>query len=358
MTANISAAFRCLRAGAVSVLLSVFCSFRIGAEDQLLLWKAEHEKLPGTLYLAGSIHLGKPEMYPLDEAYDKALSSSTHLFMETVDPNRQLISILMLKNGFYGMNQKQTLAGRIGEEDFQKLCGLFRVFLPEIKPANLNAMKLWLAFVMLDVAQMKKAGYHEKYGFEEVFLAQEGTFTLLSLEDGTSQIRRLFQPAVEEELAAALHRLDPEKYRQEAEADARDVWKMEESLILRNTGKMKRELPLIHKELLLDRNRRMAEKLYAFMEKKQTGFVLAGAAHFLGEGSIRSLLAEKGCTITRVPSAGRKGNIRLLADDVMKQRRTRRISEYRIEQKKASAPEARQERKVSSDDVPPDDPES
>lgn len=342
MTANDPAAFRHFRGTAAFILLFVLYSFCVGAED-LLLWKVEREGLPGTLYLAGSMHLGKPEMYPLDEAYDKALSASTHLFMEVVDPDRWKISMLMLKNGFYGKNaeKQQTLAGRVGEEDFQKLCTLFRDFLPAIKPERLNTMKLWLAFLMLDIAPLQKAGYDEKYGFEEVFRAQEGTFTMLSLEDGISQIRLLLQPGIEEELTAALHRLDPEKFRREAEEDALDVWKMKESLILRNIGKMQRELPLIHKVLLLDRNRQMAEKLYAFMEKKQTGFVLVGAAHFLGDGSIRSLLTEKGCTVTPVPSSGRKGNIKPQPDEVMKQRRIRRINEYRNEQKNASAAEAR-----------------
>ena len=83
----------------------------------------------------------------------------------------------------------------------------------------------------------------------------------------------------------------------------------------------------------------MAEKLYAFLEKKQTGFVLVGAAHFLGDGSIRSLLTEKGCTVTPVAPLGRKGSIKPLPDAVMKQRRLQRLRQYRKEQRTASSPE-------------------
>ena len=62
----------------------------LAAGDKVLIWEASAPGLPGKAYLAGSIHSGKAEWYPLDAAYDRALDASSVVYFEIYKPDNQV----------------------------------------------------------------------------------------------------------------------------------------------------------------------------------------------------------------------------------------------------------------------------
>ena len=57
----------------------------LAAAEKLLLWEAVHPEKAGKLFLAGSIHLGKKELFPLDRRYDEVLAKSDEMVFEVYD---------------------------------------------------------------------------------------------------------------------------------------------------------------------------------------------------------------------------------------------------------------------------------
>lgn len=68
--------------------------------------------------------------------------------------------------------------------------------------------------------------------------------------------------------------------------------------------------PEYYQKIFMDRNRKMSEKIYELMKKKQTVFILVGAGHFAGRGNILELLRNKGCSTIQLDKTGKKGEIR------------------------------------------------
>ena len=55
-----------------------------------------------------------------------------------------------------------------------------------------------------------------------------------------------------------------------------------------------------NKKLLTDRNIGMADKIDSYLKTKDTYFVIAGAAHFIGDSSVIEFLTKKGYTVERI----------------------------------------------------------
>ena len=78
--------------------------FLLSAGDKVLIWEVTAPALPGKVYVAGSIHTGKAQWYPLDAAYDRALDASSEVYFEIFQPDNRKIAQLtmmtgMLRNG-------------------------------------------------------------------------------------------------------------------------------------------------------------------------------------------------------------------------------------------------------------------
>ena len=102
-------------------LLLIFFSTALAAGDKVLIWEATRPDQPGRAYLVGSIHVGKAEWYPLDQAYDRALDASSEVWFEIYDLNPQEAA---QKTMLYGLFRPGTgsLSQVLGFADFQKVC--------------------------------------------------------------------------------------------------------------------------------------------------------------------------------------------------------------------------------------------
>ena len=301
---------RRMNGGIPSVLFSLILflgSISVSAEDALI-WKIRHPERPGVLFLAGSVHLGHPDMYPLDRAYDEALGKSDYLVFEIASPNLMKAAAFTMKRGMYPARSEINLRTLLGEKDFASLCGMIR----GVAPVSLARMRPWVVMPLMEIEEAKKLNFSAEGGLESVIHAAGAGRPERSLETDLGQLQMIADPAVEEEILAEIRRTlsSPETLRGEIGALVPAVREGETGLLLQSLERMRRDTPGVYRNLIASRNRGMAKRLFEMLKEEKTGFVLVGAGHCLGAESIQELLKREGCTSVRLKFAGAPGELK------------------------------------------------
>lgn len=256
-----------------------------------------------TIHLLGSIHLLRPEVYPLDPAVYEAFDAAEVVVFE-VDPEQ-------LAQGSQRMVERGMLV------DGRTLTDLVPPDLAEALDRHLAAgplpaefvmrTKPWFAGIMLTMATTTQSGFEAGAGIDQHFYERtvEAGKRIAGLETIDDQIDSLdglgedaqvalLRSAVEQldAVAVQLDRLTANWKRGDVEAIAA---MMSEGM---------REHPELMERLLSRRNRNWAPQVEALLRAGQPAMVIVGMAHLVGEGSVVDLLMERGYTIRQVPASG------------------------------------------------------
>ncbi len=284
--------------------------FLLSAGDKVLIWEVSAPDLPGKAFLAGSIHSGKAQWYPLDAAYDRAFDASSAVYFEIYKPDPQEIAKWMTLYGLF--RDGRTLSQVIGYPDFQQVCQFFAAHLPNMQQATLERLRPWMISVQIsEIYLMQHPEISRAYGLESVFTKHLGKKQPGSLESIDTQFK-----AMSDISDAAAGRLLMEGIRDFANAgrNLKRIFRALEtgvpdelSLI---TNEMAFKHPEFHRKLFVERNQQIAEKIYEMLKRKQTVFVLVGAGHFAGKGNILEYLRGKDCTTVQLERLGKPGRLK------------------------------------------------
>lgn len=285
-------------------------SFILAADGKVLVWEVSAPYMPGKAFLAGSIHCGKAQWYPLDAAYDRAFDSAGVVYFEIHKPDPQIISKWTLLFGLF--RDGRTLSQTIGFPDFQLVCQFYAAHSPNMKPQLLERFRPWMLSMQISQIYLQKhPEISREFGLETVFTRHLGNKQAGSLESVESQFK-----AMSDVSDAAAGRVLMEGIRDFSNA-GRDLKRIfhaletgvpdELSLI---TNEMAFKHPEFHRKLFLERNRKIAGKICKMLKEKQTVFILVGAGHFAGKGNILEFLREKGCTTIQLKRLNKPGRIK------------------------------------------------
>lgn len=265
------------------------------AQEKLFLWKVTSEA--GTAYLYGSIHLARPEMYPLDDTIEQAFRASDNLVIEArtdgdVEADLQALSMEL---GRY--DDGATLGTSVAPATFEK----FVAFLAEkqLPVALFQPMRPWMAAVTLEVIGMQQLGFDGDIGIERHFLrlAKHQDKGVHELETAESQLRMIGEmpdPLQEMYLLSAIEEQGAIATQMEsliAAWSSGDTATMEE-LILEPYSSRPEMIPL-YTRMFTTRNIAMAEKVADMVNSGDVWFVVVGAGHMLGDQGIPALLAQR-----------------------------------------------------------------
>jgi len=274
-------------------------------QENVFLWEATSES-GGSAYLLGSIHLAKPELYPLDPAIEEAYQSADSLVVE-VDLNETEeaeMAALMMQAGVYGDGRKML------EELTPETAELFTAYLEErsLPTAMFNSMRPWMAAMMITVVEMQRLGYQPEFGIDKHFLnqAKEGGKPVRQLETARFQIDLL--SSFPENLQDTFLRqtlIDQDRVGDmidEMISSWRDgqVETLEEILVAQSEDP---EMQAVNEAMIDDRNHAMAEKIAAMLEAGETPFVVVGALHLVGDEGVVRLLKDAGYQVRQVEAA-------------------------------------------------------
>ena len=256
-------------------------------------------------YLLGSFHFGTAAMYPMPAVVEQAFAASDMLVVEIdlTAIDAVAASRLIIAKGLYPQPEQDlrqqldddswALLTRFGEE-----LGLPIEYLQRQKP--------WLAFMTLSQRLYQDIGYSEKLGVDLHFLerAHQQTMQVVELETFEGQIKLLDQLSEQEQVALLRETLlDFEQARAQAEQLATN-WRQGEleamDKLINGWFAEKPSLQRVQQVLLYDRNQAMAARTAELLEQGGKPFVVVGAGHLIGAGSVVDVLRTQGYQVERL----------------------------------------------------------
>ncbi|HON37188.1 MAG: TraB/GumN family protein [Pseudomonadota bacterium] len=285
-----------LTAVVLCCLMWVLPGLSTAAEDgggKVFLWSFAAEK--GTLYLLGSVHVLRPDVYPLDERIDRAYEASRRVVFEAdvKEIAGDDVQQVLKEHGMYG--DDATLKEYISGDTFRLLQNHAQT--AGIPPARFERMKPWLCAVTLSGAELSRLGFRPELGIDAHYAAraEKDGKERIFLESARFQVELLAgMPGEQQEelLRQALRELEVIGEKSDALVSA---WKRGDADALEAiVGISLKEYPRIRKALFTDRNLSWMSCLEKLLESEGDTLVIVGAGHLVGEDGILNLLRRKG----------------------------------------------------------------
>lgn len=262
------------------------------------LWKVEGKT--ATVYLLGSVHVLKPENYPLPPEMESAFTNASKVAFETdigaleqLDTQMKLLSKGQLPEG-------ETLAGQLSPKIYGEFTnhlagtGMPLVMFQQFKPS--------FAAITLMALELQKMGLDPQYGLDMHFYkqAQKAHKPVLGLETVDFQIGLATDFTKEEgEMLMKETLEDIDKTRKEM-GEVLKSWQTGDAATLEKLlNEASREQPAIFKRLVADRNQRWAPQIEQWAGGDQNVLVVVGAAHLVGKDGVVELLRKKGLKVNQ-----------------------------------------------------------
>jgi uncharacterized protein YbaP (TraB family) len=274
------------------------------------LWRVTSQDDPRKIvYLLGSIHVARPDFYPLDPAIEEAFDASDALVVEA-DPadiesakvRTDTIRRALLPAG-------ETIKDRIGNETWIALVAALDE--RSVPLATVTNFEPWFAALLIEQILLKERGLDPALGVDRHFVERAGQIKPIeALETADSQIGIFdgLSPRLQElVLADALAGFGPEG--QSELTRMVDAWKTGDGdamlrLFRESLADDPQAAPL-YDALVSRRNAAMADAVDAFVEAWDRLFVVVGAGHLVGGDGIVALLERRGYRAEQVPVRGR-----------------------------------------------------
>lgn len=273
------------------------------AQQRAFLWEVTRQGAPDKpLYLTGSVHLGRPGQFVFPPSMEAALARSQALVVE-LDPDKssQQAQGLVMRLGL--LPPGDSLSAHLKPET--------RALLPEaLQQVGLPAqaverMRPWLVSITLSVLEMQKAGYSEAGGIDRLLLSRSrGSKSIVELETIEGQMHMLAGFPDELQDLMLREQLKSSELTAVTMAQVATAWEGGNPEALVQVLFAQKDDPTYrpyYEALFFARNKQMADKLAALLDKPETHFVVVGAGHLVGEGGLIDLLTRKGFQVRQLP---------------------------------------------------------
>jgi uncharacterized protein YbaP (TraB family) len=257
-------------------------------------WRAEIG--PSTFHLLGSVHVARPDLYPLDARIEQSFAQSDVLVLEVVlDEAAQLEAAgRMLELG--RLPPGKRLSEVVSPETWELLVSTQAA---RGQPLfGLRGFRPWFVALTLTTQALQGEGFLSEHGIDEHFrrAAADRRLRVEALETVEGQLglfTSLSPDAEEQMLRQTLEDMDT--YAGELSAALR-LWSAGDAAALDAlmVSPMQREYPDLFQRLFADRNRAMVERLLELAKLPGRYFVVVGAGHLVGSSGIVALLGARG----------------------------------------------------------------
>jgi uncharacterized protein YbaP (TraB family) len=247
------------------------------------------------VYIAGSIHLLRPEDSALPPALERAYADAERLVFELDldDLDQAQVASEMMQAGTRtdGKSLTQTLPGPLAKRLAHAASEL------GLPVALLDTMEPWLASLMLTSVSLLKAGFSPEAGIDQQLAtrAKSDHKPITGLETAAEQF------AVFDHLSAEnqVHLLDltlDEATRVPTELAAiEQAWRQgDQARLAHELQDEMASFPELESALLIERNRKWLPAIRALLRGNDDVLVVVGAAHLLGDKGIIALLRADG----------------------------------------------------------------
>jgi uncharacterized protein YbaP (TraB family) len=255
-----------------------------------------------TVYVLGSIHFFKREIYPLNQKIESAFGQSEILVVEAnVDDIRNVDVQKLMERAFYPEND--TLEKHVSPEIYElvkkETSGL------GIPVELINKQRPWFLAMTLEALESLKLGFDPNYGIDKYFLSKaEGKKRILELESIDYQLNLLSSFSDKDQELLLLYTLRDLRLLEQELEQLSKAWtsgdtKSMESILTRSVSEDNRFASILEK-IVYERNRKMASKIEDLLRTSETYFVIVGAGHLVGDRGIIENLKRKGYLVEQL----------------------------------------------------------
>jgi uncharacterized protein len=248
-----------------------------------------------TMFLLGSMHLMRDNMYPLapdiEAAYRKASVVVFETDMKTLES--PAFAMKLLGKGTYP--EGESLKSNLSPQMYSLLVSNLQS--SPFSLEMLNRFKPWMAAMTIVLVELQKQGFDPQNGVDKHYfsraIADEKTVDHLETPDLQAE---LFTGLTDKESEAFLGQTlrDMDIWKQQLE-NLEKAWQTGDAAALdKLLLDSFRDYPLMHKKFLIDRNRAWIEKLEKYLKGDKVVLVVVGAGHLVGKESVVDLLSAKG----------------------------------------------------------------
>ncbi|MGN4932585.1 TraB/GumN family protein [Aeromonas rivipollensis] len=248
-------------------------------------------------WLLGSIHAGKPSLYPLPDPVELAWQQSRALVME-VDMThisqaqwQEMGAITRLVDG-------KTLKDHLPMDLYRRT--LIAAGQNGLTEAMLAPLRPWFAAITLTQAALERTGYRGEFGVDQHFAkrANDGGKPIVGLETLLEQLGYLASVGDNQTLMLE-STLDELPELEKGFTEVMAAWQNGDQATLINLLKEEMAPPKLQtwleQTLLAERNRNWVKKWPGLPNES---FIVVGALHLYGEQGLLALLEQQGWRIT------------------------------------------------------------
>ena len=286
---------------AVAAILFVSCVASAQTEFSPPLWEVSSGN--HTVYLFGTIHVGKADFYPLPAAVQSVFSKSDVVALE-VDPTDQQAAINATMSAMYA--PPDSIENHLDPALLSSVVEVSAAY--GIQFQQFRQMKPYLLMFMLTALEYERLGYSAAQGLESHFsqLASNQGKRVVSLESMSGQMQVL--DSLSPQLQSAMLQIAVDEI-----ANGEVGGLVTEMITAWRTGNVdrlgtvlraeERRLPdslakEFHDRFLTERNVAMAQQVERMLVSGERAFVAVGAMHMVGEDGIPAMLSAKGYKVT------------------------------------------------------------
>ena len=248
-------------------------------------------------WLLGSIHAGKPSLYPLPDPVERAWQQSRALVMEvdmthiSQEQWQEMGAITRLVDG-------KTLKDHLPMDLYRRT--LIAAGQNGLTEAMLAPLRPWFAAITLTQAALERTGYRGEFGVDQHFAkrANDGGKPIIGLETLLEQLGYLASVGDNQTLMLE-STLDELPDLEKGFAEVMKAWQDGDQATLINLLKEEMAPPKLQawleQTLLAERNRNWVKKWPGLPNES---FIVVGALHLYGEQGLLALLEQQGWRIT------------------------------------------------------------
>ena len=264
------------------------------------LWKAQTSR--STVYLLGSIHFLKEEVYPLNQTIENAFDSSDKLVVEANINDLGSLDLKTLADRAFYKNDDHV-EKHVSPETYRLIQKESQALGMPIE--LLRMQKPWILALSLQTMELVRLGYLPEHGVDYHFLGKaQGKKKILELESLEEQLKLLSGFSDWEQEQFLIYTLET------LSSMDRQVGNMVRAWTSGDTHAMESALadalppdpsliPIVQK-LFDERNVRMMSKIEGYLNSSETYFVVVGAGHLVGKNGIVELLKNKGYGVEQI----------------------------------------------------------
>lgn len=273
------------------------------------MWQVTGEN-GAVVTFVGSMHALKKNDYPLPSNMMDAFNSSEILAVEAdIGKTTSLSFQMSILAAMYYDDPSDRLTNHISDEGYKALDAYLREY--SMTAESMNIFQPWAVDNTMENLAVGYSGLSAEYGIDNYFLEQarknnveiyevEGVdFQMDMLMGFSDDIFDLIFRSLEGETKDSQVELLKETYEAWRSGDIDAINDLNEA-----EGEMSAEDEALIEEynsiMLYDRNVGMAEAAEKFIDGDKNVFFIVGAAHFVGEKGIISLLENDGYTVERI----------------------------------------------------------